>query len=951
MKDSVQSWLYSSNAAYIEGLYESYLKNPNSVSEAWREYFARLEAGEFKLPEAVTSHASAKARTILTSSYPGGAVGILGPAEGMPENKQISVLHLINAYRYLGHRAAAIDPLGLYERPAVAELELGYHALSDDDLDSRFSTGSLRGISDQAKLREILDVLKATYCGSTGVEFMHITSTEQKCWIQERLESVHGQPPDDAETKRRILKKLVAAKGLEEYLHRKYVGQKRFSLEGGSSLIPLLDALMERAGHYAVKEVVFGMAHRGRLNVLVNIFGKSTEELFREFEGTSQPVLGSGDVKYHKGFSADVITHYGTVHAVLAFNPSHLEVIDPVVEGSVRARQQRRQDSQRNLVLPVLVHGDAAFSGQGVVMETLNLSKTRGYGTGGTIHIIVNNQIGFTTSDPLDSRSTLYCSDVAKMIQAPIFHVNGNDPAAVVMGAQMALDFRVRFNSDVVVDMVCFRRHGHSEADEPTVTQPIMYQKIKGLRSIRDLYANQLIEQGTIEAQTVEWMKADYLEKLTTNRAVSEPLDLNPDKAYRVGYIPYLGTHWTARADTTISLKRISALTEKMVQLPAHITPHRRVAKILEERRKMGQGEVPMDWGFAETLAYASLLEEGYAVRLSGQDTVRGTFAHRHAGVHDQTTGEIYIPLQHLLENQPQFLPINSSLSELAVLGFEMGYSSSEPGALVIWEAQFGDFANNAQVIIDQFLSSSEAKWQRLCGLVLLLPHGYDGQGPEHSSARLERFLQLCAEDNIQVCVPSTPAQLFHMLRRQLLRPYRKPLIVMSPKSLLRYRLSTSSLAELTDKGFQTVIDEIDEIDPRKVSRLLLCSGKVYFELLETRREHRLSHIAIIRIEQQYPFPATELSEIIHRYPRAKDVVWVQEEPRNQGAWYYMQSRRTIKGCLSLEHHLDYAGRAYSASPAVGYLALHRSQQKELIETALQLAMPLTQQIGRAAAN
>ena len=489
MKDSVQSWLYSSNAAYIEGLFESYLKNSNSVSEAWRDYFTRLESEDFGRPESLTSPDSAKTHTVRTSSYPSGAVGILGPAEGMPENKQISVLHLINAYRYLGHRAAAIDPLELYERPSVMELELGYHTLSSDDLDLRFRTGSLQGISDQAKLTEILHVLQATYCGAIGVEFMHITSTEQKCWIQERLESVQGQAPDDADTKRRILKKLVAAKGLEEYLHRKYVGQKRFSLEGGSSLIPLLDALMERAGYYLVKEVVFGMAHRGRLNVLVNIFGKSTEELFREFEGTSQPVFGSGDVKYHKGFSADVITQYGTVHAVLAFNPSHLEVIDPVVEGSVRARQQRRHDTQRNQVLPVLIHGDAAFSGQGVVMETLNLSKTRGYGTGGTVHIIVNNQIGFTTSDPLDSRSTLYCSDVAKMIQAPIFHVNGNDPDAVAMVAQMALDFRVRFNSDVVVDMVCFRRHGHSEADEPTVTQPIMYQKIKERGSIRDLYA------------------------------------------------------------------------------------------------------------------------------------------------------------------------------------------------------------------------------------------------------------------------------------------------------------------------------------------------------------------------------------------------------------------------------------------------------------------------------
>ncbi len=951
MKNSVHSWIFSGNAPYLEELYESYLKNPNSIPQVWRDCFVQLEDGGLDFSGPLT-HSPPNKRNSQPVGYLDSSVDSMPiPVEGLPKNKQVSVLQLINSYRYLGHRQAELDSLGQYERPPVPELEFEFHGLSSNDMDSVFNTGSLCGLGDQAKLREILNVLSTTYCGTIGSEYMHITSTEQKRWIQNRLESVHGNPPSDVTFKHRILEKLVAGKGLEEYLHRKYVGQKRFSLEGGTSLIPLLHFLVERAGYHTIKEIIVGMAHRGRLNVLVNIFGKSTEELFQEFEGITKPGLGSGDVKYHKGFSSDLITRYGTIHAALAFNPSHLEVIDPVVEGSVRARQQRRGDTQHNQVLPVLIHGDAAFSGQGVVMETFNLSQTRGYSTGGTVHIIVNNQIGFTTSDPLDSRSTLYCTDVAKMVQAPIFHVNGNDPEAVVFVTEIALDFRMRFKKDVVVDMVCFRRHGHSEADEPSVTQPIMYQCIKEQRSIREIYADQLLKQGAIDEEEFERMKVDYLEKLKTNRAVSAPLDPNPEKSFTVDYTPYLDSHWTASTDTTLTREHICDLTKRMTRVPEQFKPHRRVAMIMQERRKMGQGEMPMDWGFAETLAYASLLESGYAVRLSGQDSVRGTFAHRHAGIHDQGTGQIYIPLQHLFENQPQFLPINSSLSELAVLGFELGYGASEPNTLVIWEAQFGDFANNAQVIIDQFLSSSEAKWQRLCGLVLFLPHGYDGQGPEHSSARLERYLQLCAEDNIQVCVPSTPAQMFHMLRRQLLRPYRKPLIVMSPKSLLRYRLSTSTLSELTDNGYQTVIDEIDEVDPHKVTRLLLCSGKVYFELLEKRREYQHTHTAIIRIEQQYPFPVDQLKAIIKRYPKAKDIVWVQEEPRNQGAWYYMQSRRNIKACLTPEHRLSYAGREYSASPAVGYLPLHRSQQQALIEQALQNEVSITEGAGRMAAN
>lgn len=953
MDNAGHSYLYSGNAPFIEGLYEAYLSDRNAVAPAWQAYFDGLRQGEAGSPmdtahtpirQALKSAATQSRRSVT-------AVDRTLPAQP-PKDQQVSVLQLINSYRFLGHRQADLDPLQQHERPPVAELELDYHGLTSADMDKVFNAGSLRGVRDEATLREILNVLSTTYCGTIGSEYMHITDTEQKRWIQERLETGHGNPPMSAEKKRRILERSLAANALETYLHKKYVGQKRFSLEGGGSLIPLLDALIERCGASGIQEMVLGMAHRGRLNVLVNIFGKSTHELFDEFEGVSRPGFGSGDVKYHKGFSCDLITSHGTVHAVLAFNPSHLEIIDPVVEGSVRARQQRRDDLKRDQVLPVLVHGDAAFAGQGVVMETFNLSQTRGYTTGGTVHIIVNNQIGFTTSDPLDSRSTLYCTDVAKMIQAPIFHVNGEDPEAVVFVAELALDYRMRFHKDVVVDMVCFRRHGHNEADEPSVTQPIMYQCIKDHLTIKDIYARQLIEEGIVTHAEVEEMEATYLRNVEHNWAVSAPIDLNADKTYAVDYGPYIGKHWDTPVQTCIAQQRVQALTETFVSVPAHFKLHRSVIRLLDQRRRMGAGEMPMDWGFAETLAYASLLEDGYPVRLTGQDSVRGTFFHRHAGIHDQNTGEIYIPLQHLFDGQPQFLPINSTLSEAAVLGFEVGYSTAEPNALVIWEAQFGDFANGAQVIIDQFLSSSEAKWQRYCALVMFLPHGYEGQGPEHSSARLERYLQLCAEDNIQVCVPSTPSQMFHMLRRQMLRPYRKPLIVMTPKSLLRHKLSTSTLEEITQGRFQLVIDEIDPIDAPRVTRLLLCSGKVYYDLLEARRKHRLSHIAIARIEQQYPFPSAEVSALIARYPKARDVIWVQEEPRNQGAWFYMQSRHHLRTCLSPQHRFDYAGRRYSASPAVGYLHKHREQQKALVDEALQLDIQ-TQELPsqEAAAN
>lgn len=938
MNDSGQSYLFSGNASFIEGLYEAYLENRESVSQKWRDYFDQVTDTEPGAPPDIP-HAPIQ-RTIKQAAIT--APRVLDDNAKQRdqldfETKQVAVLQLINAYRFRGHRQADLDPLDQYKRPPVPDLNPDFHGLTSADMDTVFNTGSLFG-PNQANLREILNTLSVVYCGTIGSEYMYITETDQKRWIQERLELACGEAGFGAGKKKNILERLIAASGLEEYLHNKYVGQKRFSLEGGESLIPLLDALINRSGsEHAVKEIIIGMAHRGRLNVLVNTLGIKPRDLFEEFEGKIDPGDGSGDVKYHKGFSADLNTPGGPVHLVLAFNPSHLEIINPVVEGSVRARQQRRGDHERNQVLPVLIHGDAAFAGQGVVMETLNLSETRGYSTGGTVHIIINNQIGFTTSDPLDSRSTLYCTDVAKMVQAPIFHVNADDPEAVVYVTELALDFRMKFNKDVVIDMVCYRRYGHSEADEPSATQPIMYQLIKSRPRVTEIYARQLQQENLIDADDVNAMRKAYHERLDSNQIVSGPHAAKVDRAYLVDYRPYMNTHWSTPVDTTIMQGRIESLTAKMTQVPEDFRLHRSVAKILDARRKMGAGEQSIDWGFAETLAYASLLEEGYQVRLSGQDSARGTFFHRHAVIHDQNSRRSYIPLQHLHKHQPLFLPINSLLSEEAVLGFEYGYSAAEPDGLTIWEAQYGDFANGAQVIIDQFISSSEAKWRRLEGIVLFLPHGYDGQGPEHSSARLERYLQLCAEDNIQVCVPSTPAQMFHMLRRQILRPYRKPLIVMTPKSLLRHKLSTSSLAEISNGRWHNVIDEIDDIEPHRVRRLLLCSGKVYFDLLEARREHRLHDTAIARIEQQYPFPLDEVTGVLERYPNARTLVWAQEEPRNQGAWYYMQSRRHLNACLSPKHVLEYAGRPYSASPAVGYLHVHLAQQRNLISDALQL--------------
>jgi 2-oxoglutarate dehydrogenase E1 component len=820
-------------------------------------------------------------------------------------------------------------------------LDPKYFGLSDADMETEFFTGSrTAALPARSKLKDILATLKFIYCDTIGAEFAHVSDTEERLWLQDNFQAERIQHRFSAEEKKNILWQLTAAEGLERYLHTKYVGQKRFSLEGGDSLIPLLDELVQLGGRAGIEETVIGMAHRGRLNVLVNLLGKSPKDLFIEFEGhyDLQKLRGSGDVKYHKGFSADLKTPAGNVHVALAFNPSHLEVVNPVVEGSVRARQERRGDVKGDKVLAVQIHGDAAFAGQGVVMETMQLSQARGFYTGGSVHIIINNQVGFTTSNPRDARSTLYCSDVAKMIEAPIFHVNADDPEAVCFVTHFALAYRRKFHKDVVIDLVCYRRHGHNEADEPAATQPLMYQVIRKKPTARQLYADKLVAEGVIATADAAAMMDQYRAGLDEGKPQARAaLGLIGNK-YTVDWSEYLGADWSEPVKTAVDMARLRALGKAITTYPADWTLQPRVLAVMQARERMVAGELALDWGCAENLAYASLIQEGYPVRLTGQDSGRGTFFHRHAVLHDQTTGRSYVPLQHLATNQPTFTVTDSVLSEEAVMGFEYGFSTTEPHCLTIWEGQFGDFANGAQVIIDQFISSGEAKWGRLSGLTLFLPHGYEGQGPEHSSARLERFLQLCAEYNIQVCVPSTPAQMFHMLRRQMVRPLRKPLIIMTPKSLLRHPLSVSRLEELAGGGFKTIIDDIDDPEASAVTRVVLCSGKVYFDLLKARREAKINAVAIVRLEQMYPFPSEEYEAILRKYENAREIVWCQEEPQNQGGWY--QIRHRLQAPLGPKDELLYAGRGGAAAPATGISSLHEQQQKNLVTAALQGVPP-----------
>jgi 2-oxoglutarate dehydrogenase E1 component len=938
MSDSLRALLDSTplgagNAPYIESLYEQFLDDPNSVEPRWREYFESLAQGSRDTAHGPIREALAQ-RAKENRIAPTQAAPVAAAAD--VSAKQGAVSRLIQVYANRGHLLADIDPLGLMRRPVPEVLELSHFGLTEADLDTEFYTGSrVEAIPPRMKLRDIIAQLRYMYCSTIGAEFAHVSNSKERLWLQNRYQEGRILHRFSADERKSILQGLTAAEGLELYLATKYPAQKRFSLEGGEALIPMLDDLIQQGGLRGIEEIVIGMAHRGRLNVLVNVVGKSPQVLFSEFEGTydSNHMKGSGDVKYHKGFSTDIRTPGGNVHVALAFNPSHLEVVNPVVEGSVRARQQRRNDTEGDKVVPILIHGDAAFAGQGVVMETLQLSQARGYYTGGTVHLIINNQVGFTTSDPRDTRSTLYCSDVAKMIEAPIFHVNGDDPEAVIFVTRLALDYRMTFHKDVVIDLVCYRRRGHNEADEPAATQPVMYQKIRQQKTTRQLYAEKLVREQVIAPADADAMVEEYRRKLDEGRStVKHALGMIGNK-HTVDWTKYQYVDRTEPLMTGVRIEQLRELGTKLTTLPANFTLHRQVANIVQARAKMIAGQQPLDWGCAETLAYATLLTEGYEVRISGQDSGRGTFFHRHAVWYDQNTGDCYIPLKNLAPSQPRFTVIDSLLSEEAVLGFEYGFSTTDPNCLTIWEAQFGDFANGAQVIIDQFISSGEAKWGRLCGLTLFLPHGYEGQGPEHSSARLERFLQLCAEQNMQVCVPSTPAQMFHMLRRQMKQPFRKPLIVMTPKSLLRHKLSVSPLEDLTRGSFRMIIDEIDDIQPQNVTRVVFCSGKVYFDLLDSRRSDGIHNIAIVRIEQLYPFPIEEYAAVIRKYENAREIVWCQEEPQNQGAWY--QIRHRLQEPLSKDHQLLYAGRAPAAAPATGIPQMHNEQQQALVDAAL----------------
>ena len=908
------SLLFGANAPFVEGLYEQYLKDPQSVEPRWRGYFDELQKLDDGPADVDHSEIQQRFVELARSRRTGG-----GGSEAAQRNlhKQFSVLQLISAYRFQGNRIANVDPLKRMEQPAIAELDPAFYGLTDQDMDTVFETGTLHGPA-KATLREILQALRDTYCGTIGVEYMYISDIPQKRWMSEKLEPTRGRPNFDAAFKKHLLDRLTAAETLEKYLNAKYVGQTRFSLEGGDGLIPMLDHLLQKAGTAGVQELVIGMAHRGRLNVLVNTLGKMPKDLFSSFEGKQQPDVLAGDVKYHDGFSSNVMTPGGPMHVTVAFNPSHLEIVNPVVEGSVRARQHRRKDHTGAQVLPVLIHGDAAFAGQGVIQEVLNLAETRGYGTGGTVHIIINNQIGFTTSDPRDSRSTLYCSDVAKMLEVPIFHVNGDDPEAVCFVTEIAMEYRTKFQKDVVIDLICYRRLGHNEQDEPMVTQPLMYRRIHSHPTPRKVYADRLIKEGVISEADADKMVAEFRDALDHGYHTNKTILSNYKPPFETDWSLYKGTKWNQNDDTRMPLEKLQELARKVCEVPASFKLHPRVEKIMQDRRLMAEGKLPLDWGMAETLAYASLLTEGYSVRLSGQDSGRGTFFHRHAVLHDQNRERgdqgTHIPLQHLSANQGDFVVIDSVLSEEAVLGFEYGYSTSGPKELVIWEAQYGDFVNGAQVVIDQFIASGEVKWGRMCGLTMMLPHGYEGAGPEHSSGRIERFLQLCADYNMQVCVPATPVQMYY---------------------LLRHKESVSPLEEFANDKFNPVNEDWDsrDINPEKVERVIFCSGKVYYDLRAERRARGIENLPLVRIAQIYPFAHEEFRAQIVRYKNAKEIVWCQEEPRNQGSWRHIQ--HYLMRHLLPHQKLYYAGRDSSASPAAGYKSLHEKQQKELVNQAL----------------
>lgn len=937
---SDESFLDGEHAIFLEQVYQQYQEAPDEVSAEWRDYFSRMEQGT------ATNGAGTNGSGMVHTPN----VAMQSGADYVPQSVlerrsfQVRVSQLINSYRYIGHLNADTNPLGGYgEMPEIPQLDLAHHELDQTDQNIAFDPGSFN-ITAEPTLGNIYKALQETYKRTTGFEYMHITDMEEKRWIQARIEPGMARDPMTGEQRKALLKQLTAAEGFEQYLSRRYVGQKRFGLEGGESLIPMLHVLIQEGGREGLEEAVIGMAHRGRLNVLINLMCKPSGILFDEFDGKTDSDDYTGDVKYHKGYSNDVSTPGGSVHLALAFNPSHLEIVSPVVEGSVRARQERREDKEGKEVMGIIIHGDAAFAGQGVVMETFSMAQTRGYSTGGTVHIVINNQVGFTTSTAADSRSTYYPTDAAKMINAPIIHVNGDDPEAVVYAAKVALDYRNHFNKDIVIDLVCYRRQGHNEADEPFMTQPIMYSIIRKLKTTRTQYAEQLVASGVLTQGESDAMVKEYRSLMDEGAVTSDYLgDTAGGNALPVElqthWDEYTGSGWRNPVDTTCTPERIQRIAANWVNsIPEGFEVHRRVMKVVDDRTAMAKGEKPADWGFGETLAYATLLEDGFDVRLSGQDCGRGTFSHRHAVLHNQKHRQQHIPLQHSAEDQADFTVIDSLLSEEAVLAFEYGFSTTDPRTLVIWEAQFGDFVNGAQVVIDQFISSGEQKWQRLCGLAMFLPHGFEGQGPEHSSARLERFVQLAAQENMQIVVPSTPAQTFHMIRQQMMRNYRKPLIVMTPKSLLRHPLATNELSDFTEGKFEFVLDDADLVsaeDKAGVKRAVICSGKVYYDLLASRRKNEVNDVALIRLEQLYPFPGKEMTAIIDQYPNLEEKVWCQEEPVNQGAWDGILPR--FENYCGY-HDLICVSREAAAAPAVGSAKVHMAQQQQVVREALKLS-------------
>ncbi len=980
------SFLYGGNAAFIEQLYAQYQDNPASIDPEWQEFFSDLADD----PDAVK--AEARGASWKRADWPPAANGELvsaldgdwasleqemsgrvsrraatnGLALSEEELRQatldsVRALMMIRAYRMRGHLAADLDPLKLRKQEAQPELMPETYGFGPDDLDRPIFIDHVLGL-ETATINQIVEILRRTYCSTLGVEFMHISDPGQKGWLQQRIEGPEKGVALDADSKKGILRKLIESVGFENFLNVKYTGTKRFGLDGGEAILPALERVIKRGGQMGVKDVVIGMPHRGRLNVLANVMGKPYQAIFNEFKGGSfkpDEVEGSGDVKYHLGSSSDRVLDGNTIHLSLTANPSHLEIVDPVVLGKARAKQDQHilkaraegaEEPERMCVLPLLLHGDAAFAGQGVVAECFGLSGLRGHKSGGSIHVIVNNQIGFTTS-PIHSRSSPYPSDIAKMIEAPIFHVNGDDPEAVVYAAKVATEFRQLFGKPVVLDVFCYRRFGHNEGDEPAFTQPIMYQRIAKHPPVLEIYSERLIAEGVITAASVQKMKDDFRTELDE--------DFEAADSYKPNKADWLDGAWVGlkavkeegrarRGDTGVELTALKQLGKSLTEIPDGFNAHKTLTRVFANRAKMMEGEVPLDWAMAEQLAFGTLLEEGFPVRLSGQDCERGTFSHRHSVLNDQVDESRYIPLSNLSEDQAHFEVINSMLSEEAVLAFEYGYSLAEPKALVIWEAQFGDFVNGAQVVIDQFISSGERKWLRMSGLVQLLPHGFEGQGPEHSSARLERYLQLCAEDNMQVVNCTSPSNYFHALRRQMHRDFRKPLVVMSPKSLLRHKRCVSPLEAFGEESsFHRVLWDDAEMLPdqeielradEKIERVVLCTGKVYFDLYEEREKRGITDIYLMRLEQLYPFPYRALMKDLPRFPNA-EVVWCQEEPKNMGSWTFVEPNiESVLGRLDIQAKRPrYVGRPPEASPATGLMSVHQKEVEAYLHEALSL--------------